>query len=97
MVFKLANAHVRRFADIWVPSRPPLQKLSCFRVPVHMGPLQMFGSPSQGWGTDNIHTLHLKGSWHLLCACVLNCPQVSTLLVWERVCFCMDNMGSWVV
>lgn len=57
----------------------------------------MLSSTFQGWGADSIHTLHLKRSLHLLYACVLNCPQVSPLLVWERVCFCRDNVGSWYV
>lgn len=80
--FQLASAPVRPFAELRVPSSPPLQERRTLRR-TFRAEIQLYSA--------------LKGSRRLLHACVSGCPQVSLLLLQERVWLCMDNRVSGLV
>lgn len=91
---------MRPFADLWVPSSPPLQELRCSHILFIQGHSQhLLSRCSEEPPRAEIQCTHsaLKGSLCLLHACVLSCPQGSPLLIQERVWFCMDNRDSGLV
>lgn len=91
---------MRPFANLWVPSSPPLQELRCSHVLFTRGHSQhLLSRGSEESPRAEIQRTHsaLKGSLRLLHACVLSCPQVSLLRIQERVWFCMDNRDSGLV